>query len=374
MRRVMFMLCSVLILGGCARTAAPTKLPATAPVDFVMPSVPALTPQKQLTHFLTTEFVQPKGIITTLGTPKGDGAIGQEQLVESSGMWLLHLANTRRFKAFRTFYQATKKRFYNGHTFTYRYDPRHPKRYKVNASGDDLRVLRALLAYDEASGSTHYHDEVAQLMANWAAVCMPNGELRDFYDTGLRKTSEAGALAYFDLQTLKYLQQGTKTGRANYREQLAVVQHGYLGDAIPLYAADYNWVTGQYATKALNMSEALIVLLNLTRVGELKDTSYQWLKERVRYGFLPNGIATNGTITDRNQSVANWAIAAQIFALKNNRADYDRCMQFIWDKQVRATGKMHGGFGDVKTGVAYSFNNLTALLASEAGGASYGED
>ena len=222
--------------------------------------------------------------------------------------------------------------------------------------------------YDQATESDHYRHELSSLFGNLAQVAFPNGQLRDFYEKKGHRATNIGSLAYFNLQTLHYLEDGTKAGRAHYKRQLQVVQQGYLGDALPLYAQSYDWTDGKYSTATLNMSEALIVLLNLTQVGHLKAASSQWLRGCVDDHSLPDQITTSGQVVDHAQADANWAIAAEIFAVLADRNYYDKCMRYLDQHQITQSGALKGGFGDVHSGVSYSFDNLTVLRAYDARG------
>ena len=368
MRKLIVMIFTAFMLAGCTKQAQPVKLPDRPIRHFVVTKQATKANEKHLDTFLENRFVKRDGVITTIGNPAGTGAKGNQYLSESTGLWLSHLAVTRQYKAFRQFYAASKKRLYNGATFNYRYDPAHPRRSWVNATGDDLRIMQALLMYDEATESTHYRRELSQLFGNLANVAFPRGQLRDFYDSHSRQAAHTGSLAYFNLQTLHYLENGTKAGRAHYRRQLQVVQQGYLGDALPLYAKNYDWTSGAYSKDTLNMSEALIVLLNLTRVGHLKAASAQWLRGCVDHKMLPNRVTTSGQIVDHGQADASWAIAAEIFATLGDKPYYNKCIQYLDAKQIKQQGLLQGGFGDVKSGTSYSFDNLTVLRAYDARG------
>lgn len=68
-------------------------------------------------------------------------------LSESSGLYLRNLAFDTQGR-FDNFYKQTKDTFYDGVQFSYRIDEQGNK-YNVNASIDDLRIIRSLI---EAGG------------------------------------------------------------------------------------------------------------------------------------------------------------------------------------------------------------------------------
>ncbi len=368
MRRIGVLLMCLGLLAGCRQVNV--AVPKAAPQHF---SVPAGKPTAQAEHlntFMKADFVEASGVVTSLGGARvsADQASGRDYLAESLGLWLLHLVMTRQYQAFRTFYAAGKAKLYNGQNFSYRLTRPQNKRSNVNASVDDLRIMRALLAYDEATHSNHYRKQAATLYARWAQGCLPNGQLRDFYDVKAHKATTQASLAYFDLQTLRYF----STKKQQYRQLVAVLQHGYLGDALPLYASSYDWGDGAYSSKTLNTSEALETLLQLARVGRLKATTKAWLVQRLQTKQLPNAMTITGGIADVGQSVANWALLAQIFATQHDRQHYEQTMALIWQQQV-TQGALAGGFGVRKTGAAYSYNNLNVLLAADVRGQAYAD-
>lgn len=369
MRRLygLVLLMCVSLLTGCHRAAV--RVPQTAPHHFALQQASATDQTAALATFVSARFVQQDGVITSIGGANAGSANaqGQDYLAESLGLWLLHLADTHQFARFRRFYAAGHRSLYNGRQFSYRLARPGNKRSHVNASGDDLRIMRALLAYDEATHSSHYRKQVATIYANWARDCLPNGQLRDFYDARYHQASAQASLAYFDLQTLRYCGGNT----AHYRQLVAVVQHGYLGDAFPLYASSYNWHDNAYAEKNLNTSEALETLLELARVGKLRATTKAWLVQRLAARDLPITMSVTGGIVDSSQSVANWALIAQIFAAIHDGKHYDAAMALVWAQQVHR-GRLTGGFG--AAGQAFSYNNLNVLIAADARRQAHAED
>ncbi|WP_155287431.1 glycosyl hydrolase family 8 [Lacticaseibacillus zhaodongensis] len=362
----------VLILSACAAKAVPqTTSPKSAPRGFLANGASLQSQrERELNTYIKRNFVHRAGLITSINAEQGADAkqaSGHEYLLESSSLWLAHLVMTKQYAQFRRFYRVTKRTFYNGTCFSYRYNPETKKRFDTNATVDDLRVLRTLLMYDEVRHSRHYAGEISRLYKRLAPAVIPEGQLRDFYSQASHKAGPNVSSAYFDLQTLRYLESGSKAGRRAYRRQVKVITGAYLGDAFPLYASSYNWAGNEYSNKNINTSEALETLLQLARVDKLHAASLGWLKQCVASGFLPNTFSTSGVIVDRNQSVANWALCAQIFAVIGNKTEYRKAMARVWDEQVTMKSPLKGGFGVVTTNTAFSYNNLNALLAADCG-------
>ncbi|VDG17932.1 glycosyl hydrolase family 8 [Lactiplantibacillus mudanjiangensis] len=361
----------LVMLSGCQKKVT-VKTPTQAPTAFATSSQYATqTDQRhrqQLIAFIKKGLLTKQGIYTNYRDTKKrttGAATGHELLSESSGMWLQYLATTKQWKKFQRFYRVTKKTFDDHGQFSYRYDPRTKKRHTVNATLDDLRIIRALLAYDQMHQTKTYRREATQRYQTLVNTSIKDGHLVNYYDTHTKKATTTGSLAYFDLKTLAYFEKGTKKGRANYRKQLTVVQGGYLGDVFPLYAASYQWTTSKYSSASLNTSEALTTLLHLAEVGKLKATSRRWLVQRLQQHNLENGYTTTGTVSVGGESAANYALAAMIFAAIKDQSHYQLAMKDVWRLQVtKSSAAIVGGIGDAKTDQAYSYNNLTALNAA----------
>ncbi|MFC6261587.1 glycosyl hydrolase family 8 [Levilactobacillus fujinensis] len=361
-----------LLLGGCQSKAITGTAPKATPTTFVRSTTVHTTTdrkdQQQLAKFISTKLATKQGIYTNYvdtAQRTTNAATGHELLSESAGMWLEYLATQHDYQKFRTFYRATSKTFGSHGQFSYRYDPRSKKRFAVNATLDDLRIIRALNLYDALTKTSHYQQTAANHFATLQSGALKNGRLYDYYDPQTKQTAKTSSLAYFDFKTLKYYEQGSQAGKKAYREQLKVVRGGYLGDVFPLYAASFNWKQLTYATKALNTSEALETLLHLAEIGELKTTSRTWLAQQVKGHKLYNGYSTAGSVTDNGQSTANYALAAMVFATAGDQANYRRAMQLVWQGQVTTqSSPIFGGIGNAKTKQSYSYSNLTALNAA----------
>src|SRR5699024_5744087 len=154
--------------------------------------------------------------------------------------------------------------------------------------------------------------------------------------------------------------------RQTYRQQLKLVKNGYLGEAFPLYAAEYDGEQGCYSTKNLNTSEALEVLLHLADVNELRPASLAWLKEQIDSRSLKNSYTISGRVADHNSSAGNYALAALIFAAQGDQRYYQRALQLVWQQQVTTqNAELFGALSQSPHEVTYSFNNLLALLATQ---------
>lgn len=358
------------ILTACQTQKVKPIIPRKLSQDFIISSQfnRNSSQKKLLVKFLRNKMITKQGIYTNYryDTSSDNLTHGHQMLSESSGLWLLYLATNHQYKKFRQTYQQTKKTFNQKTQFSYRYDPRTHKKANVNATLDDLRIIRALQMYATLTHSKYYRQEAAKRFALLKTGSLKNGKVADFYDVKSHKQSSDSSLAYYDFVTLKYFESVNQTGKRLYKKQLKIVQNGYLGDAFPLYAASYQLKTQTYSVNTLNTSETLETVLHLAEIGKIKATTLSWLKTQIEAGHLYNAYTTLGIVRDKNQSAANYALAAMIFACENDQNVYEKAMQLAWKSQVTKTNSpIYGGLGNAQTTDAFSYNNLETLLAAE---------
>lgn len=366
--QLIIIMSAVFLLVGC-RKELKVSIPKNDSASFSTEKKVTKNPdEKRLQNFIETKMVQKKGIYTNYRNypPQKEVATGHEMLSESSGLWLEHLARTHQNRKFVDFYQRTKKSFDLGAQFSYRLNPSTNKKSKVNATLDDLRIIRALQMYAQNAGSKKYRREAAKRFALLQTTSIQKDRVLNFYDVSSKKRSNEGSLSYYDLLTLRYFESTSKAGEKDYQKQVKLIENGYLGDIFPLYYSSYNWSTKQYSNSDLNTSEALVTLLHLSEVHKIRSTSLDWLKMQIDDQHLYNRYSISGVVQDRNQSAANYALAAMIFANQNNQDYYKKAINLALKGQVKdKNSKIYGAIGDLKTNDAYSFNNLLTLIASE---------
>ncbi|MEE6680829.1 hypothetical protein PS409_01660 [Pediococcus pentosaceus] len=159
----------LLMLAGCGQKQPQTKIPKDNAEYLTITTQYHKNKQNiELLHnFLKDSMVQKAGIYTNFNNnqKKSDNATGHDMLSESSGLWLEYLAQTHQNKAFREFYKNTKKYFDQGRQFSYRIDGKTKKKSDVNATLDDLRIIRALQIYAQNNNSKKYRYEAAERFA-----------------------------------------------------------------------------------------------------------------------------------------------------------------------------------------------------------------
>ncbi|MDG0794385.1 hypothetical protein OMP38_28780 [Cohnella ginsengisoli] len=110
--------------------------------------------------------------------------------------------------------------------------------------------------------------------------------------------------------------------------------------------------------------ESLVTILHLSEAGIAHPESVAYIKKLVDAGTLFGTYSRTGEPKDDVRSTAIYALAAMIGSAAGDKELYERAIARMNELRTTGTGgPLDGGFGDPATGQAYSFDNLTALLA-----------
>jgi len=361
MKRIQLLLCGlfvVVLIQGCGHKRASAPVPSKPTTEFI-PSTKYEDDQErvdQLASFVAANLVTAKGV----NSQNSVGSDVHPLLSETDGLWLIYLAQSGQNTKFRRAYQQTVVNFENDGLLMYQVQAGHQQRSKMNATLDDLRVIRSLGLHAAQTHNEHYQTKAIQRFAALKRKVGKHGQLRDFYDTQFHHVSSLTSMAYYDLLTLREYET-----KPVFNDQLQLVQKGYLGSQLPLYATNYDWNRRQYSTSPLNTSEALLTLLHLAEVKHLREPSLQWLAHQVTSSTLYNRYEVSGEVDNWGESAANYAIAARIFAVTRRPALYQLAMNQVWRFQIQdRRSDLQGGLGDDNQKVSYAFNNLQALISA----------
>ncbi|MGG5340625.1 hypothetical protein [Enterococcus sp. AZ192] len=320
-----------------------------------------------LKFFIDTKMLLPSGgIITNFleNTESTEVATGHEMLSESSGLYLRNLEMTDTKGRFDAYYKETKKLFYDKVQFSYRIDE-NGKKFPVNASVDDLRIIRALIGASARFGSEDYTKEIDTLAKNFMETSMDDNVLIDFYDVDQKKKSDSTSLFYIDLKTMGYLYKKYDVSADYLQYHYSLIENGYISDTFPFYQTRYNHKTNKYEnTGTINVIESLLTILHLGEAGLQKQESIDFIKDQVSKGTLFNSYDLTGVPVDKNQSAAAYALAAVIGAVIHDQELYDSSILILNNFQITDPNSLfYGGFGDIRTKDVFSYNNLMALIA-----------
>lgn len=335
------------------------------------------TLQKNMTAFMPkladSDGVLYSGYLTSQG--KTDSPY--QELTESSGLWLLSLAMAGDETDFDQAFSGVKARFYDTttHTFNWQANGEEHKVTQGSASIDDLRIIQALLVMNEKSPKNDRTAMINELIDGFTKHDMnAYYQMIDGYSTASGQEKKI-RLDYLDLATLKTVYKAKGLGTANgteggtaYQQQLKLIKDGYISDKLPMFNTYYDYSTGNYQVSEdnvsgkINVTDGLLTMLNLAKVGELPQTSLDWLKTNTANKTIYNDYNLDGTPATPYQAASNYAYVAQIAAALHDTALYGQALDEL--KAMTATDTSSPLYGSAAVGgETYAFNDLNMLLA-----------
>lgn len=322
--------------------------------------------EKLLLQFLQNKMQGTYGVYTNYVNSNQAELLttGHEVLSESSGLLLRYYALIGEQELFDSLWSSTMKTFNMENVFSYRFSPEHNKLYTVNAAVDDLRLIRALYEAYDAFQDQRYKEAADMLGNRFYEYNTSNSNMFDFYDEQYDVNNNFITLCYIDLKTLLIIDQDSKY-KETYEHMLALIQNGYLSNEFPFYETRYDYEAQQYVSEDhINMVESLLTVLSLAEIGQHEQESMDYIKQHVKNGTLYGHYTKEGAPITEVQSTAIYAIAAMIGSQLGDKQLYTDSIAKMEQYQVLdPSHELYGGYGDVHTLQAYSFDNLNALLA-----------
>jgi hypothetical protein len=359
-------------LTACEKTAAPnppnsvhTNSPAPVNSDNDAP-VTRTQEVKDLEQFITSKLTGEYGVYTNLieTDQSAEAASGYEVLSESASIQMLASVRSGQQERFMEQWNLAKQIFDIHSGFSYRYSPKQQKLYPLNAAVDDLRIIQALYEAGEKFSDTGYTAEADKYGERFYNYNIKNGEVYDFYDMEYSSTNTFVTLCYINLGTLQKLSIPSQFSKMLTDNMNEILENGYLSDEFPFYETRFNYETGKYSSENINTVESLLSILALAEVDQQKSTSIDFIKQQVEAGTLYGQYSREGKPLNDIRSTAIYAITAMIGAEIGDESLYHTSIKRMNEFRVTDAGSsLYGGFGDVASGQAYSFDNLMALLA-----------
>ncbi|OMD38562.1 MULTISPECIES: glycosyl hydrolase family 8 [Paenibacillus] len=362
----------VIGLTACEKTAAPNPTNSVhnnspAPADSDNDTTVTQTQEvANLEQFITSKLTGEYGVYTNIieTDQSAEVASGHEVLSESASLQMLAAVRSGQQERFAEQWQLAKQTFDMNSGFSYRYSPKQQKLYPLNAAVDDLRIIRALYEAGEKFSDTQYTAEADKYGERFYDYNVKNEKLYDFYDMEYSSTNTFVTLCYINLGTLRKLSIPSQFSKKLTNDMNVILENGYLSDEFPFYETRFNYETGKYSSENINTVESLLSILALTEVEQEKSTSIDFIKQQVEAGTLYGQYSREGKPLNDIRSTAIYAITAMIGAEIGDESLYHKSIERMNEFRVTDVGSpLYGGFGDVASGQAYSFDNLMALLA-----------
>ncbi len=297
----------------------------------------------------------------------GDLAVGHSVLLESQGLMLsYYVREGQRAKAEKAI-SFVREKLDTGKILSYRLD-QDGNRYRVNAAVDDLRLIGAMLAAADAFERADYREQAIAYAKRLYDTNVKSNALMDFYDEQYGVTNPFTTLCYLDLSTMQRIALYDERWLPVAEGMRSVAQEGYLGGAFPMFQTRYDWEKKRYESERINMVESLLTMYHLSLVNSCPKTSLDYLKKTVQNGKIYAVYNADGTPQSDVESTAVYALCALIGLSEEDSELYHAAISRMLPFQVtNEKSPVYGAFADAATLAAYSFDNLMALLALQAG-------
>ena len=235
---------------------------------------------------------------------------------------------------------------------------------ETNALVDDLRIFKAVYQANEHWGG--YDELVKRWGENILEYNISNRQLVDYYDSKTNKKAKRITLCFLDLEAIELLNNVKNSNHDLYEQSYQLVEGGFINNEFPLYYSWYNYKKMEYVTDNLNMAEAMNTLLNLARVGELKDETIIWLENSLENGGIKARYTTAGGIVEgyNYESTAIYALVAMIGDEIGNTKLVTKAVARMELMRVNDSSlKWNGAFTAAEGKDIFSFDQCMALLA-----------
>ena len=318
--------------------------------------------------YISREMMSDGGVFTNnITASKSEKlASGQEVLSESEGLMLNYYAASADRGNFDKTLDFIKSKLDSGTIISYRLRE-DGSRFPVNASVDDLRILRGLLEGAETFSEPAYTELCGQYEDRLFDTNVKNNLLLDYYDESSKSAGSLCTLCYSDLKTMSMLSKSDKRWIKIEKRMSGIVLGGYMGNAFPLFRMQYLPDTDSYTSGNIGMTEALITALHLSEVGKCPPETVNWLIKEISDGAVYGEYTEQGQAATKVESTSIYALCV-LLGISENKPELVRAATGklsalqITDKSL----DLYGAFADTATGKAYSFDNLMALTALHA--------
>lgn len=329
---------------------------------------------------LCLQFIEQKlqsdgGVFTNYlpSREKKDWAAGHSVLSESQGLMLKYYVRTGNRDGAAKAIAFVQEHLDTGSILSYRLDE-DLFLYKVNAAVDDLRLTGAMLEAADTFNQPEYRDLALAYAGRLYQTNVRGQMLSDFYDEQYRQAGRISTLCYADLDTMKKLAVYDERWLPVMENMRNTVLNGFLGDAFPMFQTRYNLESRQYESESIQMAESLLTAYHLSKAGSCPEQTVEYLKKTLRSDRLYSVYDLNGAPESSTESTAIYALCALMGAQENDAELYRAAINHMLSFQVLdQKSPVYGAFADAGTLQAFSFDNLLALLALQAGKAQAGE-
>ncbi len=319
-------------------------------------------------NFLEKEMINKDGGVRTNYLPEKVSDLKYtDVLSESQGLLMEYAVNTANKSLFEKSFKYVNENMRDNSLAAWVVTDKGPE--KVNSTLDDLRILRALCNAEKLWGG--YTDTIKNYEGALYRYNTYRKNLINQYDFKYRKKADRLKLCFADFEAMQYLADLNPRWREIYANSLAIVNAGYIGDGFPVYYTEYVIAKKTYKKEDINMTEGMVTLLHLAKIGQLKPQTLEWLKTAVEGEGIYARYKTDGTVADgyNYESTAIYGLVSMIAASAGDKELANRAQARMETMRVfDSDNKVNGAFGNADGTGIYSFDQCIALLSYSVAG------
>lgn len=296
-----------------------------------------------------------------------DIANNHQVLSESVGLLMLYAILEDDLELFTTQYNFLNEYLLSGkQRVRWFADPREPSNNpNTNASIDDLKIIKALLLASDAWDDSKYQRLALSIADHLYEVQVTDAGLLDYYDWQSDQTANTVTTSYLDLYTLRLLSMENEKWEPVYERALNILEESRLQNG--LFQKTYDASTDRWEqNESFNMIDVLYVAVHLAEVDQPVKNTLQfiedkWTKDQKLYGSYDS----SGSPVHMIDSPAVYALAYQLLLLVGDQHELAEAFyNKLFSLQVSdRTSEYYGGFVELNTMEAFSFDHLHALIA-----------
>ncbi|AYE33337.1 glycosyl hydrolase family 8 [Clostridium septicum] len=318
-----------------------------------------------LLKFLQNNLMDSEGgVYTNLKDKENEGDItkGHSILSESQGillMYYLYSGDEENFE--RIFNYIKNKMILDNNLISWRIENGEPS--KVSATIDDLRIAKALILASKEFNNFKYRYYGVNISQGIYENLVHNENLIDFKDE-FGKSKES-TLCYLDLPAIKLLSQIDNKWRKIYDNSLKIINGGLISEDLPLYRKKYNTNDKLYDNEEVDSLLSMLVILNKSEAGEDVSKSIEWIKNQLKEkGYISSLYNIETGEESKIESTSIYSNIVEIAKVIGDRELYELAFNKMKIFQVNnKDSKIYGAFGDEKSEMVYSYDNLNSLLS-----------
>ncbi|MCR8978616.1 hypothetical protein [Brevibacillus laterosporus] len=357
------------------------------PITLAEPPIFESKAEQKLFYFTRKHMASPEGGIHTNYLANADKTKGHAVISESVGLLLKYAVASHNKALFDQQVTLLKHRFVEGDFIAWIY-PR-TSHNTVNSSVDDLRIIEALIDGAQIFNNEQANDLGLRLARGLLATNSDGKWLYDYADKKKQQVAPTVQIRYANLSALEKLADRIPEYVPIYEQMKKLLEQAEQTNG--LYALAYLPKERIYvqdpALQAIavstNMSEQIITALYAEKAG----ISTIHIRKRLADSLQQTGklFATvdkqSGNMKSDIESPAVYALAAMLFTESDQRSLAVQCLTRLAELQVSSQSyddaptdirkqavQFEGGYLDVYTLQAFSFDQLESLLAMRIGG------